>query len=284
MAAPSQVPGEGEGDDDASRRYRPGYELVAEQLLNYIAEQNLRAGDRLPTEQGLAQILGASRNVTREAVKVLAAIGRLSVRRGAGIFVADSGGGLVDDPLSHFRPTSMEDVLMLLDYRTVIESETARRAASLATPIEVRTIRESAETSLVAARESDAYNFAKADAAFHDAVGAAAHNVFLRSSVAGVRRLASQSDVLLFHGDAPGSLEVAARQHLAIAEAVAAGEAGLAGELMVEHIATTQSQFERKIRDRLFNLDSRAPSGPPARPSKNTASPDDPLPQETSAS
>ena len=127
-------------------RYRPGYELVAEQLLNYIAEQNLRPGDRLPTEQGLAQILGASRNVTREAVKVLAAIGRLNVRRGAGIFVADSVGGLVDDQLSHFRPTSMEDVLMLLDYRTVIESETARRAASLATPIEVRAIRESAET------------------------------------------------------------------------------------------------------------------------------------------
>ncbi|MFF1769406.1 FadR/GntR family transcriptional regulator [Streptomyces sp. NPDC058249] len=282
MADPAQVPGE--GDDEASRPYRPGYELVAEQLLNYIAEQNLRSGDRLPTEQGLAQILGASRNVTREAVKVLAAIGRLSVRRGAGIFVADAAGGLVDDQLSHFRPTSMEDVLMLLDYRTVIESETARRAASLATPIEVRTIREGAETSLVAAGEDDGYAFAKADAAFHDAVGAASHNVFLRSSVAGVRRLASQSDVLLFHGDAPGSLEVAARQHLAIAEAVAAGEADLASELMVEHIATTQSQFERKIRDRLFNLDDRGASGPPPRTSSNTGAGDPPLSPETSAS
>ncbi|MFD4548993.1 FadR/GntR family transcriptional regulator [Streptomyces sp. NPDC058466] len=282
MADPAQVPGE--GDDEASRPYRPGYELVAEQLLNYIAEQNLRSGDRLPTEQGLAQILGASRNVTREAVKVLAAIGRLSVRRGAGIFVADAAGGLVDDQLSHFRPTSMEDVLMLLDYRTVIESETARRAASLATPIEVRTIREGAETSLVAAGEDDGYAFAKADAAFHDAVGAASHNVFLRSSVAGVRRLASQSDVLLFHGDAPGSLEVAARQHLAIAEAVAAGEADLASELMVEHIATTQSQFERKIRDRLFNLDDRGASGPPPRTSRNTGAGDPPLSPETSAS
>ncbi|MYZ33747.1 MULTISPECIES: FCD domain-containing protein [unclassified Streptomyces] len=282
MAAPSQLPG-GE-DDDASRPYRPGYELVAEQLLNYIAEQNLRSGDRLPTEQGLAQILGASRNVTREAVKVLAAIGRLSVRRGAGIFVADSGGGLVDDHLSHFRPTSMEDVLMLLDYRTVIESETARRAATLATPIEVRTVRECAETSLVAARAADGYGFAKADSAFHDAVGAAAHNVFLRSSVAGVRRLASQSDVLLFHGDAPGSLEVAARQHLAIAEAVAAGEADLAGELMVEHIATTQSQFERKIRDRLFNLDGRSTTGTPGTPPRSTGSGDEPLSPETSAS
>ncbi|MEV0906721.1 FadR/GntR family transcriptional regulator [Streptomyces hokutonensis] len=244
---------------DSTPAYRPGYELVAEQLLEYIAQQNLRPGDRLPTEQGLAQILGASRNVTREAVKVLAAIGRLQVRRGAGIFVAASVGGLLDDELSHFRPTGMEDVRMLLDYRKVIESETARRAASHATPIEVRAIRESAESSLTAATMNDVDTFAKADAAFHDAVGAASHNVFLRASVAGVRRLASQSDVLLFHGDVPGSLEVAAHQHVAIAEAVAAGAADLAERLMVEHIGTTQSQFENKIRDRLFSPGAQPP-------------------------
>jgi DNA-binding FadR family transcriptional regulator len=282
VAAATQVPAE--GDDDASPRYRPGYELVAEQLLNYIEEQKLRAGDRLPTEQGLAEILGASRNVTREAVKVLAAIGRLSVRRGAGIFVAESTGGLVDDQLSHFRPTSMEHVLMLLDYRTVIESETARRAASLATPIEVRTVRECAQSSLEAARAADGYAFARADAAFHDAVGAAAHNVFLRASVANVRRFASQSDVLLFHGDVPGSLEVAAGQHLAIAEAVAAGEADLATQLMVEHIATTQSQFERKIRDRLFNLDGHGAPGAPAQAPRSAGAADEPSSPETSAS
>ncbi|MFE4964146.1 FadR/GntR family transcriptional regulator [Streptomyces sp. NPDC056660] len=264
--------------------YRPGYELVAEQLLEHIAEQNLRPGDRLPTEAGLAEILGATRNVTREAVKVLAAIGRLSVRRGAGIFVAEASGGLVDDHLSHFRPTSMEDVLMLLDYRTVIESETARRAAGLANPVEVRTIREGAQSSLTAAQQNDGHAFARADEAFHDAVGAASHNVFLRSSVAGVRRLASQSDVLLFHGDAPGSLEVAARQHLAIAEAVAAGEADLASELMVEHIATTQSQFERKIRDRLFNLGDRAAPGAPAWPSSDSGPGHSGLPPQTSVS
>jgi DNA-binding GntR family transcriptional regulator len=113
---------------------------------------------------------------------------------------------------------------------------------------------------------NDVDTFAKADAAFHDSVGAASHNVFLRSSVAGVRRVASQSDVLLFHGDVPGSLEVAARQHLAVAEAVAAGAADLAERLMVEHIATTQSQFERKIRDRLFSPGApAAPEGPPGR-------------------
>jgi DNA-binding FadR family transcriptional regulator len=251
--------------DDGSDRYRPGYELVAEQLLGYVAEQNLMPGDRLPTEQGLAEILGATRNVTREAVKVLAAIGRLSVRKGAGIFVASSPGALADDQLAHFQPTSMDHVLMLLDYRRLIESETARRAATLATPIEVRAMRESAELSLTAARTVDAGEFARADVQFHDAVSIAAHNVFLRSSVANVRRLAAQSDVLLFHGDVPGSLEVAANQHIAIAAAIAGGEVELAVELMATHIETTQHQFERRIRDRVFSPATRPTVPVPAQ-------------------
>ncbi|MER7837788.1 FCD domain-containing protein [Streptomyces sp. NPDC096040] len=267
------------GASDPTDRYRPGYERVAEQLLTYIAEEDLLPGDRLPTEQGLAEILGASRNVTREAVKVLAAIGRLSVRKGAGIFVAASTSALVDDQLSHFQPTNMEHLLMLLDYRRLIEAETARRAAALATPIEVRAIREHAQDSLAAARTGDVQPFARADALFHDAVSVAAHNVFLRSSVANIRRFAAQSDVLLFHGDVPGSIEVAGNQHVAIAEAIAAGEAEAAVEQMTAHIGTTQAQFERKIRDRLFNMSDRAgtqqpPSAAtPARPPRGATPP-----------
>jgi DNA-binding FadR family transcriptional regulator len=171
---------------------------------------------------------------------------------------------------------------MLLDYRSLIETETARRAATLATPIEVRAIRESAKSSLAAGQAPDAEAFAQSDALFHTSVSIAAHNVFLQSSVGNVRRFAAQSDVLLFHGDVPGSLEVAGHQHVAIADAVAAGEAERSAELMAEHIATTQHQFERKIRDRLFNLAGRhgtasAPSSPtPATPpaSKRPSSPE----------
>ncbi|WP_218825456.1 FadR/GntR family transcriptional regulator [Streptosporangium subroseum] len=253
------------GGDDGADRYRPGYELVAEQLLNYIAERNLRPGDRLPTEKGLAEVLGATRNVTREAVKVLAAIGRLSVRKGAGIFVAGSTGGPADDQLAHFQPTNMEHVLMLLDYRRLIESETTRRAATMAAPIEVRAIRAGADSSLAAGRAADAEAFAHADAEFHDSIGVAAHNVFLRASLANIRRFAFQSDALLFHGGVPGSLEVAGAQHLAIAEAIAAGEVDRAAELMIAHIDTTQNQFERKIRDRVFTLADH-PAGASAMP------------------
>lgn len=243
--------------DPENERYRPGYELVAEQLLRYLAAENLRTGDRLPTEQGLAEILGTTRNVAREAVKVLAAMGRLSVRRGAGIFVAAGPTSMADDALAHYQPTDMENVLMLLDYRLVIETETARRAASGANPIEVKAIREAASTSVDVGRSGDAESFGHADEVFHTAVAIAAHNVFLQAAVATVRRFAAQSDLLLFHGAAPGSLEAAGRQHVEIAAAIAAGDTDQATRLMDEHVDTTRHQFERRIRDRLFNLDKR---------------------------
>jgi len=247
----------GPGEPDGTERYRPGYELVAEQILQYIARENLRPGSRLPTEQGLADILGATRNVTREAVKVLAAIGRLSVRRGAGIFVASGGVEPGDDELTHFQPTDMEHVLMLLDYRCLLESETARRAASIATPIEVRTIREAAEESARVGERDDAEAFADADKHFHNAVSAAAANVFLQSAVASTRRFAGQSDVLLFHGAAPGSFSEAGRQHVEIAKAIADGDPDRASELMEAHIDTTRQQFQSRIRERLFRPTGR---------------------------
>jgi DNA-binding FadR family transcriptional regulator len=240
--------------DRGHDRYRPGYELVAERLLQWVAEQNLPPGGRLPTEQGLADLLGTTRNQMREAVKVLAAIGRLSVRRGAGIFIASGGSAQVEQELAHFQPTDMAQVLMLLDFRRLIESETARRAASMATPIQVRAIRDNAEESLTLGTAPDIKGFADADAVFHDAVAIAADNVFLQSSVVNVRRFAAQTDTLLFHGDVPGSLEVAGHQHVAIAEAIASGDPDRAVALMVEHIDTTQRQFERKIRNRLLTM------------------------------
>jgi DNA-binding FadR family transcriptional regulator len=245
---------ERDAEEAGSDRYRPGYELVAERLLQHIAEQNLHPGDRLPTEQGLADLLGTTRNQMREAVKVLAAIGRLSVRRGAGIFVAASNGTLADEELAHFQPTDIAHVSMLLDFRRLIEAETARRAASLATPIQARAIRESAEESLRTGTAQDTQGFANADKLFHDAVAIAADNVFLQSNVVNIRRFAAQTDTLLFHGDVPGSLEVAGRQHVAIAAAVSDGDPDRAAELMTAHIDTTQRQFERKIRNRMFTM------------------------------
>src|SRR5437899_1552918 len=76
IATPAQSEESDESAGPSARAYRPGYELVAEQILQLIAESQLRPGDRLLTENELASRLGTSRTVVREAVKILSAIGR----------------------------------------------------------------------------------------------------------------------------------------------------------------------------------------------------------------
>ena len=46
-------------------------EKTAEKLLDMIHERGYTAGDKLPTEMELCQLLGAGRNTVREALRIL---------------------------------------------------------------------------------------------------------------------------------------------------------------------------------------------------------------------
>lgn len=60
---------------------------VQEAIRAYILGNQLRAGDLLPPENELARQLGVSRNSVREAVKALQSLGILDSRHGAGVYV-----------------------------------------------------------------------------------------------------------------------------------------------------------------------------------------------------
>lgn len=244
---------------DVPKPYRPGYELVAEQILAYIKESDFRSGDRLPTEKGIAELFGVTRTVARDAVKVLAAMGRLTVRKGAGIFVAEPAAGLAMDAFAQFQPTDIDQIRMLLDFRIVIETETVRRAAERARPAQVKQIRNAAAAGVAAASLDLIDDFGLADRDFHESIGTAAENDFLLASVRLFRHLAAQTDLLLFHGTAPGSLREAASQHMQLADAIAEGNSDTAVALMVSHIESTRSQFEQGVRERI-HLESGSPS------------------------
>jgi GntR family transcriptional repressor for pyruvate dehydrogenase complex len=62
---------------------------VMETVKQYIVDNDLRPGTRLPTERELTANLGISRNVLREALKSLQAIGLIEIRVGDGMFVCD---------------------------------------------------------------------------------------------------------------------------------------------------------------------------------------------------
>jgi DNA-binding FadR family transcriptional regulator len=233
--------------------YRPGYELAAERILEYIVREQLGPGSRLPTEKDLAETLQLSRTVVREAVKVLSAVGRLSVQKGRGMFVAEPRDGLFQEAFAQFLPADLRQVDELLEFRHRLETTAAELAAQRATPTQVKAIRQAATRTAHTARAGVLRDFITADNEFHDCVGKASANMFFAGAVNAIRRVQQQVSTIGLADTAAGSLEVAAEQHIAIAEAIAAGEDRLAGQLMAEHIDVTARQFQTAIHRRLVD-------------------------------
>ncbi|MEV6269410.1 FCD domain-containing protein [Kribbella sp. NPDC051936] len=235
--------------------YRPGYEIAAERILEYIVSARLEPGDRLPTEKDLAEAVGMSRTIVREAVKILSALGRISVQMGRGIYVAQPEGALWRESLAHFLPTDLGQVEEIFEFRRFVETKTTELAAQRATPAQVKALREAAQLTADAAVEGDLEAFNRADEKFHGAIGDASSNMFLSASVDSVQRLQRQISVIGLAGVAGGSTVVAADQHAAIAAAIGAGDERQAVALMIEHIDTTLAQFKQEIHTRMFAAD-----------------------------
>lgn len=60
-------------------------DVVEERLRDFLKKKALRPGDSLPTEQELADALGVSRNVVREALSRLRMLGMIETRKKRGI-------------------------------------------------------------------------------------------------------------------------------------------------------------------------------------------------------
>ncbi len=238
---------------EARRDYRPGYEIVAERILEYIAEGRMVAGDRLPTEIDLAQTLNTSRAVVREAVKILSALGRVRAHKGRGLFVADDEGMLVTSRWGgFFRPVDIDHVLMLFEFRRVQEMSASSLAATRATPSELRAI----EVAMQQCRHGFVHGqvdvFNQADDDFHAAVTAASHNTFLASAVRDARRLQRQSSAIGIHDTLGENTGSAVEEHEAIYRAIRDGRPEEAAEATAVHLDRTLEDYRREIQRRLF--------------------------------
>ena len=101
-----------------------------EQIKRMIVEGRLRPGDRLPREQDLADLLGLSRGTLREAVRALAAMKVVDVRRGDGTYVTSLAPELMLEALEFVVDLHRDDsVLHFLQVRSFVEPECTARAA-----------------------------------------------------------------------------------------------------------------------------------------------------------
>ena len=67
----------------------PKYERVASAIREQIRAGELKAGDQLPTTQGLIETYGVSYGSVRTALLILKAEGLIEGRQGEGVFVRE---------------------------------------------------------------------------------------------------------------------------------------------------------------------------------------------------
>ncbi|WP_245594305.1 FadR/GntR family transcriptional regulator [Actinospica robiniae] len=242
-----------DGTATAPGAYRPGYERVAEQILELIAHTGLRPGDRMPTENELAAQLGTGRTVVREAVKILSALGRVRAQKGRGLYVADDEGMLGTTSWEgFFLPTDLDHVYMLFEFRRVQESAASALAATRATPPELQAIEAAAEMCREGHAAGDADLWTQGDDRFHLSIAAAAHNPFLVSAVREARRLLKQSSTIGLQGTLGGHVEGALEEHAAILQAIRSGDAEAAAHAATVHLDNTLEDYRREIQRRVF--------------------------------
>lgn len=182
-------------------------------------------GDLLPSETDLERQFVASRTVIREAIKMLAAKGLVTVRQRHGTHVnaRDQWTWLDGDLIAWISANGIgaAELRAFEEARQIFEPGAAALAAERATPKEREKILE-AYRAMVAGR-NDPLLAIEADKAFHLAILQATHNPVLQSLSGPIDAILSaifQVTVEVFEGNLDN--------HAAVAEAIRVGDAKLA--------------------------------------------------------
>ena len=147
---------------------------IEDQLMMYIHQEQIKVGDKLPSEYKLAEIFGVGRSTIREAVKSLVTKGILEVKRGSGTYVKNTE-LIVDDPLGLAQFEDKYRLAMeLFDVRILLEPEVAAVASRNATAEEKTHIKELCDE--VEQLYLEGKNHIQKDMEFHSAIAKCSGN------------------------------------------------------------------------------------------------------------
>lgn len=116
------------------------FQEVLRRLDALATNASYKPGDRLPPERELADRLGVSRTLVRQALKLLEAAGKVVSRIGSGTYVADPGSMNQANLLSFTVPQTVtrEYLLKLISLRSLIEREVFLRFCGQHTESQIR--------------------------------------------------------------------------------------------------------------------------------------------------
>ncbi len=232
------------------------YGAVAHDLAESIIHGRYGPNDYLPTEQALATEYGTSRNVVREALRVLSARGMIDVQHGKGSQVLPRHQWQLVDQLVHLVREDQRVPQDLLELRRILEVEIAGLAADRASSEQTRAMRGTIEQ--MQASHDDPTACIEHDIAFHELLAAAAGNALLPLVLNPISHLLRASRLATIQN--AGAVDRSVAAHEDVLDRVEAHDAAGAREAMQRHLVQVEGEIRRVRTDSRTTQRSDAPS------------------------
>ncbi|MCA9859616.1 MAG: FadR family transcriptional regulator [Thermomicrobiales bacterium] len=212
---------------------------VHARLQEYIIDNNLQPGDRLPSEAWLAAQMGVGRPLIREALRGLEAVGLIETRKGVGRFVRAFE---VESYLGHFtadfliRSFSIKD---LAETRCLLEIAAISGAVEQLTDEDCDQIRTHLHDMRTAIEGGSANT--DADIGMHRVIMSRADNTIIAALLDAVYSLTIAGKTRDSRPPEMGMQDL--KEHEAIAAAATRRDGPAAREALIAHFETTSSRM-----------------------------------------
>lgn len=219
-------------------------DVVVEHLNAQIRSGELKSGERLPTERALAESMGVSRTVIREAIRIMVDNNILELRNGRSYVRQLTFDEIVTNICESFVPGQIS-LLEIMDVRTVLEVYIVKKAAEHITEQQIEELQASIDKMKQLMEEGD--NASVEERAFHRGLAEATGNSALKSIYVLCEELFYSTQYSTWKGveTVDGAPNTAVPDHQAILDALKEHNANRAEILMQSHMDYATKNLER---------------------------------------
>ncbi|HHY26284.1 MAG TPA: FadR family transcriptional regulator [Desulfitobacterium dehalogenans] len=225
-------------------------EIILDQIKGLIVRGELSQGDKLLTENELAERFQVSRTSVREALAALSLTGILEIRQGGGIYVKANPSNAIIEPLTFILLLEKDKLQNILEVRKALEVEAAGLAALRRNEEELATLKELIE--LMEEDLPDAKNSETLDLKFHLTLAKASENPLLDRMMNTVQEIMGQTLQVtraLWMSATEGTSSRLFEDHRSIYEMIRDQNADMARKLTYEHLRKVELELGKYRED-----------------------------------
>ena len=215
---------------------------VAGKIIHKIEAHELKAGDKLPSEQKLAEMMFVSRNTIRSALNSLSTMGIITTKHGSGSYICRTAmeEGKVQKIL--IDEEELRRMIQLLIFRKALEPGSAYLAAENRSPEQLEEIRAALQDMIDSLGNVKCYG--AADTRFHIAIAKASGNEFFYQAMFNIQLLLDSAFTKM---PSIVGMELNVKHHRELFFAIERGDAVSAQTRMFQLIDRSLNMLQHKI-------------------------------------